>query len=210
VGQHAQQLAAGSLDAGGAELLPPLLHLDSTGRELVPVTETDRSFLAARWRQAWATGEALTVEGTDSATHTPPDAAALCSHCAGRCCAHGAAQAAFVDAAVLQRWLGAHPGATLDDAVADHLALLPALHVEGQCCYQTAAGCALPRERRADICNVYRCVPLATLATRLTQQPDAAAVVLTRDGRRLRQAVVFRHGRATPLPGVPQPDDLPA
>lgn len=208
VGRQAQQLAAQQPETGALPAL--LLQLESTGRRLVPVTEADRSFLAARWRAAWATCAELPVDGADSATDTPADAAALCGHCAGRCCTHGAAHAAFIDAAVLRRWLAAHPGATLDEAIAAHMDWLPSAHVEGQCAYQTAHGCALPRERRADICNVYRCPALATLATQVALQPDTAAVVLTRDGRRLQQAVVFRRGRATPLAGVPQPDDLPA
>lgn len=207
LGALAQQHAAAVLEAAA---MPVLLHLESAGRTLVPVTEADRAFLAARWRRAWDEGQRATVSGTDSAVDTPPDAAALCGHCAGRCCTHGATQAAFVDAAVLERWLAAHPGAAPDDAIAEQLALLPAEHVQGQCCYQTATGCALPRERRADICNVYRCDALTTLARAVTEAPDAAAVVLTRDGRRLEQAAVLRHGRAMPLAGVPQPDGLPA
>ncbi len=208
VGHVARQRAAAALEA---EAPPPvLLHLDLGWRTLVPVTDADRAFLAARWRRVWAEGLSSDVVGNDSALDTPPDAAALCGHCAGRCCTHGAASGAFVDTRVLQRWFDIHPGATLDDAIADQLAQLPAEHVEGQCCYQTATGCALPRERRADICNVYRCDALATLAGHVSENPDAPAVVLTRDERRLAQAVIFRRGRATPLAGVPQPDDLPA
>lgn len=208
VGALAQQRAAATLEPTAPP--PVLLHLESAGRTLVPVTDADRAFLGARWRRVWDEGERSTVSGTDSAADTPPDAAALCGHCAGRCCTHGAASGAFVETRVLQRWLDAHPGATLDDAITDQLALLPAEHVQGQCCYQTGSGCALPRERRADICNVYRCDALATLARYVTETPGAAAVVLTREHRRLEQAVTFHRGRATPLAGVPQPDDLPA
>lgn len=207
VGRQAQQRAAEVLASPAAP--PVLLHLDSTWCTLVPVTEGDREFLAARWRRVWAEGLRSAVGDSDSATDTPADAAALCAHCAGRCCTHGAASGAFVDTRVLQRWLDAHAGADIDDAIADHLALLPAEHVAGQCCYQTATGCALPRPRRADICNSYRCDALAVLARRLNEDPGAAAVVLTREGRRLEQAVIFRRGQATALPGVPQPDDLP-
>ncbi|MDP2008356.1 MAG: hypothetical protein Q8K45_22000 [Rubrivivax sp.] len=208
VGTHALQRATVALEPEAAP--PVLLHLESAWRTLVPVSDADRDFLSARWRRAWDEGQRSTASGTDSAADTPPDAAALCGHCAGRCCTHGAASGAFVDARVLQRWLDAHPCATLDDAIADHLALLPAEHVQGQCCYQTASGCALPRDRRADICNVYRCDALATLARHITERPDVAAVVVTRQLRRVEAVVVFRHGRATPLAGVPQPDDLPA
>ena len=209
VGALAQQRAAAALDTGAA---PVLLHLERSWREQVPVTDADRAFLAARWRQAWDEGRQAPPDtgAVDTARDTPPDAAALCGHCAGRCCTHGAAAGAFVDATVLQRWLDAHPGTTVDDAIADQLAQLPAEHVHGQCCFQTATGCALPRERRADICNTYSCDALATLARHVTADPDAAAVVLTREMRRLDEAVIFRRGRATPLAGVPQPDELPA
>lgn len=209
VDQVAQQQAA--VATGNPAL--PVLHLRSSTRGLVPVDDALRQWLAARWRRAWAEGELAprTIRDADGDTAAlPPEAAALCAHCAGHCCRHGAASGAFIDAVLLQRWLDAHPGATLDEAIDDHLALLPAQHVEGQCAYQTATGCALPRERRAELCNVYRCEALDTLAAALARQPDAAAVVLTREGRRLEQAVVFRHGRATPLAGVPQPDGLDA
>lgn len=207
VDQAAQRQAA----AATGDPALPLLHLRSSARRLVPVDDALRRWLTARWCRAWAEGELAPSTGQGAEADTtalPPEATALCAHCAGHCCTHGAASGAFIDAALLQRWLDAHPGATLDEAIADHLALLPAQHVEGQCAYQGAAGCALPRERRAELCNVYRCEALDTLAAALARQPDAAAVVLTRAGRRLEQAVIFRHGHATPLAGVPQPDEL--
>ena len=77
--------------------------------------------------------------------------------------------------------------------------MLPAEHVQGQCCYQGAQGCVLPRQHRSDVCNVYRCDALSQLGLATAADADAAAVVLTRDGWRLHAAAVFRHGVATPL-----------
>jgi hypothetical protein len=189
-----------------AALAPPLLlWLQDTGRTLVPVTEADRSWLAARWRQAWLDDIDDAPDAREATPDLAPAAAALCAHCAGRCCALGGGQAAFVDGATLRRWLRLHPGTTVDDAIAHYLASLPAQHVQAQCCFQGATGCALPREQRADICNDYQCDALSELGSAVARQADTLAVVLTRAGPRLAAAALFQHGVATPLQDVPGP-----
>ncbi len=206
VADAALQLASQSLPAAAAP--PLLLWLQDTDRALEPVTESDRQFLAARWRQAWLNDSDDALDIGDARDDLLPQAAALCGHCAGRCCVHGARQAAFVGAATLRRWLGRHPGATIDDAIAHYLASLPAEHVQGHCCFQTAAGCAQPREQRSYVCNEYRCDSLGQLGSAMASDANTAAVVLTRADRKLTGAAVFQHGVATALPGVPGPDNL--
>ncbi len=183
-----------------------VLWLQHGGRTLVPVNDQDRAFLAARWLQAWHADESIDFDGQDTAADLPAAAAALCGYCAGRCCAYGSGQAAFVDAATLRRWLGVHPEGCVEDAIADYLARLPQMHVEGQCCFQGAQGCALPRAQRADVCNQYRCPALSQLGEATRADADAAAVVLTRDGWRLQAAALFSQGVATPLLGLPDCD----
>ena len=179
-----------------------VLWLEHGGRTLAPVNDRDRAFLAARWLQSWHADEGIDYGGHDTAVDLPAAAQALCGYCGGRCCAYGSGQAAFVDAPTLRRWLVAHPGASVEDAIADYLAYLPAQHVEGQCCFQSDQGCTLPREHRADVCNQYRCAALSQLGLATDADADASAVVLTRNGWRLQAAAVFSQGVATPLVGL--------
>lgn len=193
---------------GSAEAPPSLLWLETVCRKLEPLTDSHRYFLAARWRDAWQNDISVEHEGQDTNAEMPQAANALCAHCAGGCCANGGSQAAFVGAATLRRWLNEHPDSTVDDAIADYLSYLPAEHVEGHCRFQAASGCTLPREKRSDICNRYRCTSLSQLGAALQRDPDAAAVVITRDNHRLEAAVLFQHGKATPLAGVAGPDEM--
>lgn len=202
----AAQLAVAGPDDPQAATPRAVLWLENGGRTLAPVNDADRDFLAARWLKAWHADESMAYGGLDSAVDLPAAAAALCGYCGGRCCVYGSSQAAFVDAATLRRWIAAHPGASVQDAVADYLAWLPQQHVEGQCCFQAANGCALPRENRADVCNQYRCPALSQLGEAITADANAAAVVLTRNGWRLQAAAVFRRGGAEPLVGLPDCD----
>ena len=98
------------------------------------------------------------AESTADDSH--PQGARLCGHCRGRCCQHGAGWNAFIDLTVLQRWQQIHPEQCAADAVQAYLSLLPGKHVERGCLYQTAQGCVLPRELRADICNGFACPQL--------------------------------------------------
>jgi hypothetical protein len=202
VGQRAQAAAAGLTGFRGP---PVLLQLQAVPQALVPLAQDDRDFLAARWQQAWDHQLQLHAEGDDSDDTLPAQANALCAHCGGGCCAKGGQQAAFVDHSLLLAWLAGHPGQTLQDAFADYLGHLPAQHVAGQCCYQSATGCALPRKLRAATCNRYRCEALDTLGTHLAEDPQASAVVLTWDGGQLQSAGSFQGGRFTPLDGLVEP-----
>jgi hypothetical protein len=197
-----QALAVAQQLLPAATARPVLLHLQTTPSLLEPVTQQDREFLVARWQHAWDHAVVHQAPGDDSATTLPPAANALCAHCAGNCCAGGAQQAAFVDHTTLQTWVQAHPGHSLQDAFADYLSRLPDEHIAGQCCYQSAVGCSLPRDLRADTCNRYRCETLDTLGQHLSCDPDGPAVVLTWDWARLQSAGLFQAGQFTPWDGL--------
>ena len=188
---------------------PALLWLRPANRELEPVSEDLRQALAEAWRRGAAEGWRHAYEGIDSAQAVPAAATALCVQCGGGCCAHGAKHHAFVDADVLARWQAAHPGSSTEDAIQDYLAQLPAIHVKHGCGFQTADGCALPRESRADVCNRYACEPLLELARLLHEDPRRAAVVLTPDGPLLERAALLQQGHITPITGLPHPEELP-
>lgn len=187
-----------------------VLWLNPANRELEPVSDDLRLALAEAWRRGAAEGWRHVYGGVDSEQALPAAATALCVQCGGACCAHGATHHAFVDADVLARWQAAHPGSSTEDAIQHYLAQLPAIHVKHGCGFQTATGCALPRESRADVCNRYACKPLLELADVLQKEPGRVAVVLTPDGRHLERAARLQHGHITAITGLPDPDELPA
>lgn len=188
---------------------PAVLWLNAAQRELEPVDDELRSWLAHHWRAAAEQGLRRGDEGPDSAQTLPAEAAVLCAQCAGACCVHGGGHQAFIDADVIERWQAAHEGGSVEDAIADYLARLPAQHVRGACGFQGAAGCVLPRALRADICNRYVCAPLQKLGEALADDPQHQAVVLTPDGRQLERAALVAGGALHALHGLPGPDDLP-
>lgn len=187
---------------------PEVVWLDPAPRTLAPVTEALRETLAQAWRKAAAEDQRRRHGGQDSAEALPAAAATLCALCGGTCCVQGAQHHAFIDAEVLERWQVQHPGQSTEDAIAAYLAALPAEHLDGGCAFQTATGCHLPREDRADICNRYVCKALDALGDRLAAAPETVTLVFSRRMRRFDRAGVLHRGVGTPLQGLPQPDDL--
>ena len=129
-----------------------------------------------------------------TADDTHPQGARLCGQCRGRCCEHGGEWRAFLDVTVLERWRAEAPERTLGDAIEAYIAMLPAEHVDGACLYQTAEGCAMPRERRADICNGYACDALRALQDAAAADPAASAVAITFHKDGVERAAVIEAG----------------
>jgi len=127
----------------------------------------------------------------------PEAAASLCAWCGGRCCRHGRAANAFLDAGHLRRWQRRHPGRSLHDAAAAYLDRLPARHVAASCLYHGEQGCTLDRDWRSDICNRFACEGLQ----QLQQQGNAPARVfaMRAQGRLTRLALSTQAG-LQPLP----------
>ena len=124
-------------------------------------------------------------------------AASLCAWCAGRCCRHGRAANAYLEAGHLRRWQRRHPGRSLHDAAAAYLDRLPARHVAASCLYHGEQGCTLDRDWRSDICNRFACEGLQ----QLRQPGDAPARVfaMRAHGRVARMALSTEAG-LQPLP----------
>lgn len=83
-------------------------------------------------------------------------AAAVCAVCAGACC-HRAGDHAFLDTAVIERFIALNYKIEPSNIVSTYTEYLPARSFAGSCVYHTFDGCTLPRSLRADICNAYRC-----------------------------------------------------
>jgi hypothetical protein len=157
---------------------PVVVWLKHCEPEMVAVNDEDRSQHRAYLESVVAEG--MIIEPSRLAPHTAddrhPQGGRLCGQCRGRCCEHGAGWRAFIDLTVLQRWQEAHPASSFEDAIEAYVAMLPAEHVSGACLYQTATGCAMPRERRADICNGFAC-PALEQVQRLAETDSARPVL---------------------------------
>jgi hypothetical protein len=133
-----------------------------------------------------------------------PTASQVCAFCGGRCCRHGAFTHAFIDRALLQRWVDAHPGATLHDAAAAYAARLPDRHVEGSCLHHGRSGCTLAREMRSDICNQHACDGLIEAQRQMAAGVPEGLVVSMAAGGRVQRAVWLSEGGAQPLTQRPR------
>jgi hypothetical protein len=158
-----------------------VVWLEPCDTDLQPVSEDDRAGLQAYLHKVVA--EDLVIDrdrlASPTADDDSPTSARLCGHCGGRCCQHGAAWNAFIDVTLLRQWQLNHPGGSLEAAAQAYLAMLPEAHVRGACLYQTAAGCAMPRQQRAWICNGYACEPLQQLQALSAHDAQASVVALT-------------------------------
>ena len=155
-----------------------LQHCDP---QMVDLTTDDReqhrSYLESVVAEAMVIDRSRLAEPT--ADDSYPQSAHLCAQCRGRCCAHGAGWHAFIDMTLLQQWQVEHPGSNAMQAAEAYLALLPEQHVQGACLYQTASGCAMPRERRAWICNGFACESLQQVQRLAALEVLATAVAIT-------------------------------
>jgi hypothetical protein len=82
-----------------------------------------------------------------------------CAQCRGACCGAGG-EHAYLTAERMRRYLAAHPTLTAADALEAYAGRVPAVTTRRSCVYHGTAGCALPREMRADVCNRHYCESL--------------------------------------------------
>lgn len=100
----------------------------------------------------------------------------LCSQCKGGCCPTGKDHA-YLSVVTIRRYLDQHPRTTADALLATYLSCLGEESIEGACINQTSRGCALPRELRSDVCNMYYCESVKNLQQELVQQQAYPPVV---------------------------------
>ena len=181
---------------------PQVVWLESTQRNLVPVTQADRDDLRAQIEAALQAGTVFDFPAAALAHAVPAQSGRLCAQCGGGCCTYGAARHGFVDSVVLQRWQSSHPGSSVADAIQAYVDMLPAAHVQYSCLFLTAQGCATPRELRADTCNHYACQALQELRLMLNPGTQHAVVALTLDHGRLERAALITAEATHALTGL--------
>lgn len=95
----------------------------------------------------------------------------LCRMCEGGCCTSGGDHAYLTEYEVL-RLLSRRPDWTDEQVVAAFVAHVPEKGRTNSCINHTAQGCALPRELRSDVCNVFFCDDIKRLHS---DHPDGDA-----------------------------------
>lgn len=126
-------------------------------------------------------------ERTAPETSADPILSQACATCRGSCCRTGGDNA-FLDTSDIERFWSSRPRASRASIVRAYLAALPERSYAGSCVFHARSGCALPREMRAHLCNVFHCDGLRELRREL--QPDASrpAFVVATGNRELVRA----------------------
>lgn len=179
----------------------PVIWLQAHLTRLVPLPAAEREEQARHLQGLVAELERTPVAAAAEAppATVEPLTQGLCTFCRGRCCRYGRGHHAFITAALLQRWLQHHPGATPQQAADDYLARVPRRHVENSCLHHGAQGCTLPREMRSDICNRYACDGLVQAEERVGAGAPQGLVAAMEGGAGLARAAWVRHDATRPL-----------
>jgi hypothetical protein len=192
----------------------PVLWLPAFQPHHAPVAAAARREHAA-WLVALAATPSPAVPPPPAADAAPGPAIGgrVCAFCSGRCCTLGAHRHAFIDRALLERHAERATGGDVAAAALDYAARVPRTHVRGGCLYQGREGCVLPRTMRADICNTYRCEPLAEAERRsgsadgvllaMAQPHDAPRAAWAHDGALVPLPRRARRKTVTPPPPAP-------
>jgi hypothetical protein len=146
--------------------------------------------------------------GPPAAPPPAPDLAAVlggaCAQCRGACCAQGG-EHAYLTAERMQHYLAAHPTQSAEDALEAYAGRVADVTARRSCVYHGTAGCTLPREMRADVCNRHYCEALWRFRADLDDgvPPRAFFAAVDGEGRPRRGAFVdarevrvARRGRA--------------
>jgi len=85
-----------------------------------------------------------------------------CGTCRGNCC-RGGGNHAYHGEDSMARYLKRFPQHDDDAVIADYLHYVPSSTMSEGCIYQRDDGCGLPRDMRANICNVFYCEGLQAI-----------------------------------------------
>ena len=199
--------AASAWDAPALARAPTLWlrHHDS---DVAPPSDIDIAELRAHLMALEGDAPAAPPQDADEAAG-PAIGGHLCALCRGRCCRFGLHGKAFIEARQLRDWLAQRPDATWIDAVDHYLGFVAPVHLHSSCLFHAEDGCALPRERRSDVCNQFACDTLEQLRDIAIAQPEAAVAVGIVASHVLQGAAVVSAQGSRPLPDLPGPPQLP-
>lgn len=142
---------------------PPVVVVSWYETAMVPVPAAQRQALREHLLALRSEVEALQGMPQPAAAPAPAAPAVdsllakVCASCTGHCCRDGNGRMAFLDARAMQRAVLDAPDSTYAEVVDAYLADIPQRHHADSCVFHGERGCALPRHRRADLCNRWEC-----------------------------------------------------
>jgi hypothetical protein len=175
-------------------------RLPANERPTAPLPDERRETFAANLRAALERAlddpDRPVPVAPESPSAQAPMIGSACAACRGSCCASGGDRA-YLYPDHFRLYLRAHPGRTREEVASDYLSRVPAVTVEGSCVYHTDAGCALPREMRANLCNTFLCGDLSALLE--GPAPVLAVCFRNRSADPVRAALLDGRGSLSPL-----------
>ncbi len=206
----AVEVAASSIDATPDTVIRSKIPFQ--GKPVVPLPEERRAAFEKHIR--WVVARAFTEEVSEvdlsyreQIDRDEPDVLeTACSACQGGCCELGGTSG-FLQVVDVDRWRQQQPDVTADEIIDYYLAMVPAETTEGACVYQSAKGCALPREKRNDQCNTFHCKALKTLQDKLIESETGKVVMIADEDGEARKIVAWSPatGRVPLEARAPQP-----
>ncbi|MDG2306783.1 MAG: hypothetical protein P8R42_19460 [Candidatus Binatia bacterium] len=121
--------------------------------------------------------------------HSSPMLGDACATCRGHCCLT-AGEHAYLDSPDIRRFWSTRPTATGASIAKAYLGALPERSFSGSCVFHATAGCALPREMRAEICNTFLCDGAQALKAELADGGADRAFLVATGGGELRRATL--------------------
>lgn len=104
-----------------------------------------------------------------------------CATCRGYCCRNGGLHA-FLTPEVLTAQRARHPERSAEATMEAYVAHLPAKSFEDSCVFQSATGCALPSDMRAQVCHDFLCPDLQEYRERISSTGSRRAFLISANG----------------------------
>lgn len=112
---------------------------------------------------------------------------------------------AYLGSPDLRRFWSTRPHASGQEIVEAYLGALPERSYAGSCVFHAASGCTLPRDMRAELCNVFLCDDARALENELGQRdPSRTFLVAAGNGELVRGLRVNEKGQSHRV-GKPKP-----
>lgn len=101
----------------------------------------------------------------------------LCSQCKGGCCSQGRNHA-YLSLYTLRCYMDQNPQYSKTEVIDKYISSIKTETIQHSCINHTAAGCALPRNMRSDICNGFYCDPVKSFHKKMAGSQELAPVVV--------------------------------
>lgn len=115
-----------------------------------------------------------------------------CACCKGSCCQGGGFSHAYLTVEKLRRHMALHPEQSPRQVLAAYLSHVGERTYAGSCVYHQADGCSLPRDLRADLCNLFFCGALLEFEQKLSVTGPVRAFLVSADHAIQRAALVHQ------------------